>query len=274
MFRIGDLVTRIKYKKDIIFQIKKLYRNNHGVGNAILLAKDSRLVVTAPLNDLEKVTRDKLYNNLSSQKRLIFQNLHSNTREISISKDSGFKQRLKVLHLDGEKTYIDICQEVYNRSGLKSSCLSYPPQEQPKVLKDLLIKERPDFLVLTGHDSLKRDQDPKRMDSYWFSKDYVEAVKIARDYCRNYDDLVIYAGACQSYFEALMEAGANFASSPARINIYPSEPALIIALMTNESVSNYLDFKEIESNLPNGLKGIGGIQTKGKLRLGGPKTNL
>ncbi len=28
-----------------------------------------------------------------------------------------------------------------------------------------------------------------------------------------------FAGACQSYFEALISAGANFASSPARILI-------------------------------------------------------
>lgn len=31
--------------------------------------------------------------------------------------------------------------------------------------------------------------------------------------------LVIFAGACQSYFEAIISAGANFASSPARILI-------------------------------------------------------
>lgn len=274
MFKIGDLVIRIKYKGDIIFEIKKIYRNRFGEGNVVLVAKDSRLVVTAPLDDLEKVNRDKLFRNLINQKRAIQQRIPSTTRELTLNKEAGFKKRMKVLHLDGEKTYIDICKNIYDRAGLNSFCVSVSPQEQSRVVKELLIRERPDILVLTGHDSLKRDHDPKKMESYWFSKDYLEAVQTARDYCRDIDDLVIYAGACQSNFEALIEAGANFASSPARINIYPSEPALIVALLSTEPVNKYLDYKAIDESLPNGLKGIGGVQTKGKLRIGGPKTEI
>jgi spore coat assemly protein len=271
VFKIGDLVTRIKYG-DIIFQLRKVYRDEKGTDNAILLAKDSRLVVNAPLNDLKSVSQDLLFRNLNEQSNVVRnlqgRNLGDSAEEI---KTKGFKKRIKVLHLDGEKTYIKICQDIYNKAGLTNVSASVPPQEQAKVVRELLIRERPDILVLTGHDALRRGQDPKRMESYWFSREYVEAVKVARNYARDMDDLVIVAGACQSYFEALIEAGANFASSPSRINIFPSEPALMVALLASEPVSKYLNYGVIEGTLPNGIKGTGGVQTKGKLRVGGPK---
>jgi spore coat assemly protein len=272
VFKIGDLVTRIKYG-DIIFQLRKIYHDEKGKYNAILLAKDSRLVVNAPLTDLKSVSQDLLFRNLDEQHSIAMRNLQGRSIGdlVEENKTKGFKKRIKVLHLDGEKTYIKICQEVYNKAGLINVSASIPPQEQAKVVRELLIRERPDILVLTGHDALRRGQDPRRMESYWFSKEYVEAVKVARDYARDIDDLVIVAGACQSYFEALIEAGANFASSPSRINIYPSEPALMVALLASEPVSKYLNYGAIEGTLPNGIKGTGGVQTKGKLRIGGPK---
>ena len=37
-----------------------------------------------------------------------------------------------------------------------------------------------------------------------------------------------FAGACQSHFEALIRAGANFASSPSRINIHALDPVYVV----------------------------------------------
>ena len=53
--------------------------------------------------------------------------------------------------------------------------------------------------------------------------------EIARQYESNRDSLIIVAGACQSHFEALLRAGANFASSPARILIHALDPLCIAA---------------------------------------------
>lgn len=39
--------------------------------------------------------------------------------------------------------------------------------------------------------------------------------------------MVIFAGACQSYYEGLILAGANFASSPARILIDFIDPLIV-----------------------------------------------
>ena len=53
-----------------------------------------------------------------------------------------------------------------------------------------------------------------------FAMKFIETVKEARRYEREQaEELVIFAGACESYFEALIMAGANFGSSPARILI-------------------------------------------------------
>ena len=38
--------------------------------------------------------------------------------------------------------------------------------------------------------------------------------------------LIIVAGACQSHFEALLQAGANFASSPGSVLIHALRSAL------------------------------------------------
>ena len=41
------------------------------------------------------------------------------------------------------------------------------------------------------------------------------------------DRLVIFAGACQSFYEKILEAGANFASSPGRTLIHAMDPVII-----------------------------------------------
>ena len=80
--------------------------------------------------------------------------------------------------------------------------------------QDLIFKD-PEILVLTGHDAfVKRRNDIYNIDNYKNSKYFVQSVIEARKYEHNLDNLVIFAGACQSYYEALISAGANFASAP------------------------------------------------------------
>lgn len=74
-------------------------------------------------------------------------------------------------------------------------------------------------------------------------------------------------GACQSFFEGLISAGADFASSPGRILIDFVDPLIVaerIAVTdSNKLVTNY----EIAKDIKEGLKGISGIGTRGKKRL-------
>ena len=47
------------------------------------------------------------------------------------------------------------------------------------------------------------------------------------DYEKDQEKLIIIAGACQSNYEELIKSGANFASSPKRINIHALDPAIV-----------------------------------------------
>ena len=101
--------------------------------------------------------------------------------------------------------------------------------------------------------------------NYRNSRYFIESVKEARRYERDYKcDLAIYAGACQSYFEAIMGAGANFASSPARILIDILDPLIVAERIATTSKLNYLTIDDIEKDLRDGRKGIGGIGTRRK----------
>ena len=65
---------------------------------------------------------------------------------------------------------------------------------------------------------IKKGTNYNDIQNYRNSKHFISTVKEARRYdMDNNRNTVIFAGACQSYFEAIISAGANFASSPARI---------------------------------------------------------
>jgi spore coat assembly protein len=118
----------------------------------------------------------------------------------------------------------------------------------------------------------KGESDYTNINSYRSSRFFVEAVKNARDYEPSLDDLVIFAGACQSFYEALIEAGANFASSPHRVLIHALDPVFICEKVAFASINKVLSIQEAISNTITGIKGIGGLETRGKYRQGFPKS--
>lgn len=71
-------------------------------------------------------------------------------------------------------------------------------------------------------------------------------------------------GACQSYFEALIQAGANFASSPARILIDILDPLIVAKEVATTDDFKFIRIEDIENELRDGRKGIGGIGAKRK----------
>lgn len=99
--------------------------------------------------------------------------------------------------------------------GLDAIVKNISESNQPKVIINLLNRYKPDVLVITGHDGMiKNGTDYNNVYNYRNSRYFIETVLKARSWQNSGNDLVIFAGACQSFFEAIMEAGANFASSP------------------------------------------------------------
>ena len=83
--------------------------------------------------------------------------------------------------------------------------------------------------------------------------------------------LIIIAGACASNFEELIKAGANFASSPKRINIHALDPAIIASSMSLSDINKDINLKNILEKTKYGKNGIGGIITKGTMYVGYPR---
>lgn len=73
-------------------------------------------------------------------------------------------------------------------------------------------------------------------------------------------------GACQSFYEALIEAGANFASSPARILIDFVDPLIVAENIAYADRTRFVTIRDFEKELRDGQKGINGVGSKGKGR--------
>ncbi len=101
--------------------------------------------------------------------------------------------------------------------------------------------------------------------NYRNSRHFIETVKEARRFDEeNKRDLVIFAGACQSYFEAIISAGANFASSPARILIDFLDPLIVAKKVATTDEHKYITIDDFANELRDGKKGVSGVGGKGK----------
>ena len=71
-------------------------------------------------------------------------------------------------------------------------------------------------------------------------------------------------GACQSFYEAIIQAGANFASSPARILIDFVDPLIVAENIAYADTNRFVSIRDFENELRDGQKGISGVGSKGK----------
>ena len=92
----------------------------------------------------------------------------------------------------------------------------------------------------------------------------INSVKEARKIIPSKDTLIIFAGACQSYFEGIMEAGANFASSPGRILIDFMDPLIVAEVIATTSNNRFISINEMIRYISDGIKAVGGIGGLGK----------
>ena len=240
MFFIGDKVTRKKYNHDIVFRIKRIERDIY-----YLTGEELRLEASAYKNDL----------------RLYEKEIRESNENFLIPKDDNMIYG-KVLHIDGDPKYLDKSLKLYKLNDVPVVGYSFEEKEIPNKITGLLVKHHPDILVITGHDSYRNISN----EEFKNSENFIKAVQNARIYQPDKDSLVIFAGACQSYYEALIEAGANFASSPKRLSINVLDPVKIAILVATKHVGSYLDIEDILSVTTNKNLGIGGIDTKGVAR--------
>ena len=111
----------------------------------------------------------------------------------------------------------------------------------------------------------------KDNNNYQNTINFIDAVKVARKYEKSHDKLIIIAGACQSNYEELIIAGANFASSPKRINIHALDPAIIASSLALSDRNKSIDLIHLIEKTKYGKDGIGGIITNGTMYVGYPR---
>ncbi|MDF2928651.1 MAG: sporulation peptidase YabG [Anaerospora sp.] len=225
---VGDLVIRRSHGGDIIFKVTDIFRNELSQKeHCYLKGLHMRLVADAPIDDVEKINAEDLRNEIvrmesmhnDSLKRVMMRRSMDRERvELNRSEQSKkysfFDIPGRVLHLDGDEEYLRMCLKTYGQLNIEAIGRHIDESKQPEAVPDLLKEYRPDILVVTGHDALSGgNKDMKDINNYRNSKYYIQSVINARLFEPSRDDLVIFAGACQSYFEAILAAGANFASS-------------------------------------------------------------
>lgn len=156
--------------------------------------------------------------------------------------------------------------------NIKANGISIPEYEIADKVMDLLVEYRPDIVVITGHDAFfNRKLKESGRDSYQNTSNFIDAVKVARKYEKSQDKLIIIAGACQSNYEELIKAGANFASSPKRINIHALDPAIIASSLALSDKNKSIDVIKLIEKTKYGSDGMGGIITNGTMYVGYPR---
>ncbi len=270
---IGDIVARKSYGSDILFKVvaKEEIENKT---NYLLKGICYRLEADALENDLVLQSSERVSEYTRStlvQAKNCFRFNNKRKRRSVTKTRQNFITNCKILHVDGDESYLKLCLEQYKKNNMNAVGVFVPEKDQPNEILRLLKKHKPDILVLTGHDGvIKSKNGYKDLSNYRTSKYFIDAVKVAREYEKNMDDLVIFAGACQSMYINIIKAGANFASSPFRVLIHALDPVFICKLIATSSVDKIISPEEIVNATITGQKGIGGIQTRGKKRYGYP----
>ncbi len=182
-----------------------------------------------------------------------------------------FQMPGKVLHVDGDPNYLKKCLTLYKKLNVPVSGVYCGEKEMPERVPSWVDEVRPDILVITGHDAYSRNKGKiTDLRAYRHSMDFVRTVEKIRIKHPDLDQLIIFAGACQSHFESLIRAGANFASSPSRVNIHALDPVYIVSKLSYTPFTDRVNIWHILRNTITGEKGIGGIETRGVLRIGMP----
>ena len=250
---VGDYVTRKSYNHDTVFKVLNITDDK-----VYLKGVYVRLCADSTLDDLKKTEEipDDFKAEIKQEQ----------------NRDEYFYLPGKILHIDGDSEYLEKCLKFYKENGVYAVGKKISEEEIPKQIITLLEEFKPDIVIITGHDAYYKKKGNKNdINNYKNSKNFVKAIRAARKYEKSQEKLVIIAGACQSDYEELIRAGANFASSPKRVNIHALDPAIIAINVALTERNNQIDLVNLLEKTKYGANGIGGIITGGLMYVGFPR---
>ena len=262
--KIGDYVARKSYGGDISFQISDIMVSRNGRRIYVLKGMLYRIIADSDEYDLEQRRPDDVQREIQS--RLSQEGIHHMARSMSpfqLTKQVRGRPGT-ILHLDSSSDFLEMCMNYYRDAKIKAYGHVIPESEQSGSVRTLLNRTNADILVATGHDGLKKNAvKMNSLDSYRNSKYFIQTAVEARKHEPDLNKLCIFSGACQSYYEGIMEAGANFASSPGRILIHALDPAKVGDRIALTDSRVFVTPEKIARMTQSGAKGIGGLKTRG-----------
>lgn len=252
IIKVNDFVVRVSYGKDIVFKIVSITNEE-----VLLTGVFTRLRATALLSDLEYASSNVIEEYKQKNSSMI--------RSILNTKKRSYHMTGKILHVDGDQLYLDQCVELYKELKIPAYGIYLKEEDFKKHILDLIHKVDPDIVVLTGHDSYNR-QGVKALDNYLTTSYFIDAVReIRRHYSK--DHIFIFAGGCQSNFEALLAAGCNYASSPKRINIDVYDPAIVAIKAAITPFNQIVNLSDLSKTISLDKSLLSGVESYGKMRL-------
>lgn len=257
-FMIGDIVTRKSHDNDILFKIIEIDNSK-----ALLKGIDVRLVADSDLDDLVKMV-DTDQNKLHQEDTTLTKRAISS---LDLDRSEYFYLPGKILHIDADNDYLQRCIKFYRDVKVEAYGINLKEDEVSNEIINTLNTYKPNIVVITGHDAYFKNRDEKYQNSDFF----IHAVRKAREYEQSQDKLIIIAGACQSNYEELIKAGANFASSPKRVNIHALDPAIVASSIAFSPKNKEIDLIPLLEKTKYGTDGMGGIITNGTMYVGFPR---
>ena len=253
----GAYVTRNSYQNDTIFKVVNIKGNV-----CYLKGVDVRLYADSVMDDLVLTVLPKEEDEISEESLL---------DDESLMRGDFFSLPGKVLHIDGDSEYLERCLKFYRKNKVFAVGKKISETDIASKIHMMLLEYQPDIVIITGHDSFKKNGDIHDLRNYKNTENFIKAVKEARKFEKSHEKLVIIAGACQSNYEELIKAGANFASSPKRVNIHALDPAIIASVLATSERDKQIDLVELLDKTKYGKDGMGGLRCHGLMYVGYPR---
>lgn len=254
----GDYCTRKSHNNDTIFKILNIKGEI-----CYLKGVDVRLYADAKKEDLVKIIPEEDKEDYTVRV----------ADKMLLDRDEYFYLPGKILHFDGDKDYLNRCLKFYSETGVMAIGKNIKEEDLPQCINKYLQEIKPDIVIITGHDAyFKKKGDITNLNNYQNSLNFIKSVKNARKYENSHEKLIIIAGACQSNYEELIKAGANYASSPKRVNIHALDPAIIAVTVALTERSKQIDLISLLERTKYGHEGMGGIMGTGVMYVGYPRS--
>ena len=152
-FKVGDYVTRKSYDNDLIFKITKIKDDIY-----YLQGVNIRLIADSVKSDLNKYDNN---NDIERDEEFI-----KKVEPTNLDRDDYFYLPGKILHIDGDKEYLNRCLHYYEKSHIWAKGILEKEKDIPNKIEKLLEEYRPDIVVITGHDAYYKKSNLNDINSY------------------------------------------------------------------------------------------------------------